>query len=87
MQDSDSLGLLQEAVDRARRIETRITKVANHLGVDAGGKMPELSADRTRILVPSRKTSIDDILLVAPGDQSVEVYCGNDYLFTLVDDA
>lgn len=83
--DSKSRELLQEIADRARRTETRVTKVANHLGVDAGGEMPILSDDRSRIFVPSRKASIDDIMLVAPAAATVDVYCGDDYLFTLSD--
>lgn len=81
--DSESLKLLKEIADRARRTETRITKVANHLGVDAGGDKPELSVDRQKILVPSRKTSVDDILMVAPAGATVDVYCGGDYLMTM----
>lgn len=83
--DRQTHDLIQEIADRARRTETRVTKIANHIGVDAGGEMPVLTADRTRILVPSRKTTIDDVLLVAPAGMSVDVYCGNDYLFTLSD--
>jgi hypothetical protein len=36
----DDRKLLEEIADRARRTETRVTKVANHLGIDAGGEKP-----------------------------------------------
>lgn len=78
--------LLEELADRARRTETRVTKVANHLGVDAGGDKPEFNADVGVLQVPSRKTSLDDVL----GElkhydvrQSIRVYCGDDYLFAV----
>jgi hypothetical protein len=74
--------LLTELADRARRTETRVTKIANHLGVDAGGEKPRL---RGNVLhVPSLKTSLEDIV-AAIGSHSgpVSVHCGDDYLATV----
>jgi hypothetical protein len=73
--------LLQEIADRARRTETRVTKVANALGIDAGGEKPKLRGNA--LYIPSLKTSLEDII-AALGDHPsygpVEVYCGEDYL-------
>lgn len=74
--------LIEETLDRSRRTETRVTKIANHLGVEAGGNKPVFN-DTTRTLdIPSRKTSLDDII-AAIGDRpggSIAVYCDGQLL-------
>lgn len=74
--------LLLEIADRARRTETRVTKVANHLGVDAGGEKPKLRGNVLQ--VPSLRVSLEDIV-TAIGDHTgpVSVHCGDDYLATV----
>lgn len=81
--DRETRDLIQEIADRARRTETRVTKIANHVGVDAGGEMPTLSPDRKRILVPSRRVALEDVLQVAPAGETVEVYCGGDFMMMI----
>jgi hypothetical protein len=74
--------LLQELADRARRTETRVTKIANALNVDAGGEKPRWAGDV--IQVPTRKTSLDDVLPLLTGlSKPTSVYCGDDYIMTV----
>jgi hypothetical protein len=79
---SDDRKLLNEIADRARRTETRVTKIANHMGIDAGGEKPKLSGNT--LYVPTVKTSLEDIV-VAIGSYSgpISVYCGEDYMVTI----
>jgi hypothetical protein len=83
----DDRKLLEEIADRARRTETRVTKVANHLGIDAGGDKPTWDNARGRVNVPTRKVSLDDMLGAVPLAArqvltDIKVYCGEDYLLT-----
>jgi hypothetical protein len=77
--------LLREVADRCRRTETRVTMVANHIGVEAGGSKPVFDAQNHRMVVASRKTSIDDVLDAIPRDHRGDVYVcvGDDYLMTV----
>lgn len=79
--------LLQEIADRARRTETRLTKLALHMGVDAGGEKPQLTKGGTRLQVPTRKVSLDDMMAAVPAfrrnDHGIDVYYGDDYVCTL----
>jgi hypothetical protein len=74
--------LLGEVADRARRTETRVTKIANHLEVDAGGEKPRFHSAGNFIKVPSRKVSLEDILAAIPRGQetAISLYCGDDFL-------
>jgi hypothetical protein len=76
--------LLQELVDRARRTETRVTRISTHLGVDAGGEKPQL--DGSFLLVPNIKVSLEDILDALRGFNGPEVslMCDGMELGTLV---
>jgi hypothetical protein len=56
-----------ECVDRLRRIETRQAKYLNSIGFDTGARMP-LWFDDGVIEIPSRATSMADILSVVPED-------------------
>lgn len=60
----DLTRLLQEAVDRTRRIETRQAKYLTSIGFDAGVRRP-LWADGA-VEVPSPASSIVDVLSVVP---------------------
>lgn len=81
-QAPEDIALLREIADRARRTETRVTKIANHIGVDAGGEKPKLRGNT--LYVPSLKTSLEDIVTAIGGyTGTVSVYCGDDYLATV----
>jgi hypothetical protein len=76
----------QEMVDRFRRVETKVTKIAHHLGVDAGVEIPTWT--RGRITVTSIKCSVQEMLSVVPQDwdtdDEIGVYAkGGEFLFTL----
>lgn len=74
--------LIEETAQRARRIETRVTQIANHIGVDHGGSKPELRGNT--LYVPSLKTSLEDIITAIGGHTGpVSVCCGNDYAATV----
>lgn len=77
--------LLEELVGRARRTETRVTKLSNHIGVDAGEEKPVYHREISTLDVTNRKASLDDILAAVPdlGMNGVDVYCGKDYLLTI----
>lgn len=83
--DKNDRELMEEAVTRARRIETRVTLIANHLGVDAGEQTkPSYDATGNRLLIASRKTSLDDILTATPhGSRGVTIMCRGVPLGTL----
>lgn len=73
----------QEAIDRLRRIETRLMKYFEHVGFDSQGKRPTFA--KGRLIVPSPNTPLKDCLDAIPADWDapVEVYVGEDYLTTL----
>jgi hypothetical protein len=74
--------LIGEIADRARRIETRVTKVANHLGIDAGGEKPYLMDGV--MYVPSMKVSLQDIVeAMGATDVPIPLYCGADFVVKL----
>ena len=74
--------LLEEMVDRARRTETRVTKVAHHLGVDAGGEKPQRVGND--LYVPSMRTSLEDIVAaIGDHDGILSVHCNNDYVASI----
>lgn len=76
--------LLEEIAQRARRTETRVTKIAKSMGIDGGNDKPHIR-DNT-LYVPSPKTALEDILAVLrtyDGMAPVAVCCGNTYLATI----
>lgn len=83
----DDRALLQEIVDRSRRTETRVTKIANHIGVSAGEEKPRYEAAKRRVHITSRRSAIDDVMAVVPLEdrcpKGVDVFCGADYLMSL----
>jgi hypothetical protein len=81
---SDDRKLLNEIADRARRTETRVTKIANHMGIDAGGEKPSFNPVTHTLTVPSRRTSLEDIIAAVPTmhQNMVRVVCGDDYMLT-----
>src|ERR1700741_4980089 len=61
------LGYAREAAERCRRIETKQTKHLVSIGFDTGSQMP-LWHDDGPVGVPSRATSLVDIMSVVPID-------------------
>ena len=57
----------REACDRLRRVETRQAKYLASIGFDTGARMP-LWHDDGVIELPSRATSMADIMSVVPED-------------------
>jgi hypothetical protein len=75
-----------EVRDRVRRIETRITKVAEHFGIDVGGGKPAWDDSRGAVTIPTPNCSIGDILKAVPEGRrhtEIKVYVHGSYLFTL----
>ena len=75
---------MKEILDRVRRTETRVTKVANHLGVESGVQRPSFRDGKLQ--VTSRKVSLDELMAVVPPDHKgevVDVICNGDLLATL----
>lgn len=78
--------MTQEMLDRFRRVETKVTKIANHLGIDAGVEIP--AWENGKITVTSIKCSLQEMLSVIPQDwphdDEVVVYVkGGEYLFAM----
>lgn len=57
---------MSELLDRIRRIETRVTKIGNHIGVDVGGATPRWSSDKEIISIDSLNCSLADLMKVVP---------------------
>jgi hypothetical protein len=58
----------RETLDRVRRIETRLTKVAQHFDIDVGGGRPVW--DDGDVIIPSPNCSIrEDYLMSITVDQ------------------
>lgn len=77
-----------ETLERTRRIETRLTKLALALGVDMPSQKPEFAPyimEPSRLILPSPHTSMFEILAAIPrGWQgAVDVYIGQSYQTTL----
>lgn len=80
----------REILDRTRRIETRITKIGNAMGVDVGGGKPIWDPARRRVMVSTPNCSINEVLGVIPyADRRLgpRVYVGDQYLMTVVIDS
>ena len=79
--DKETRELIDEVAGRSRRLETKVTKIANHLGVEAGGARP-VWVSPGRIEIPSRDCSIQQCLAVVPGSwiEDVRVYIKNDFV-------
>lgn len=76
----------QETLDRVRRIETRITKIGQAMGVDVGGGRPIWLEGDKHVAVPSPNCSIGEIMKVVPQEHrhlDIPVFVGSDYLMTI----
>ena len=59
-----------EVRDRAKRIETKLTRLCAALNVDPGGNKPQFSLGA--LVVPSLEVSLRELLEIIPDDWSVE---------------
>jgi hypothetical protein len=75
----------QEVLDRVRRIETRVTKLGDHFGIELGGSRPSWSDGS--IYLPTPNCSIGSIVNLIPQgwprQDGIDVFVGRDYLMTL----
>lgn len=74
-----------ETLERVRRIETRLTKLLNHFGLNPGAEKAYYEQPDI-VRVPSRKVSIESILDALPpnfGREEFDVYIGTDYVCTV----
>lgn len=65
---------LQEMKDRLRRMETRLVQLMEHLGFDSERKLPTTTWPGCDVVIPSIKTSIEDILDAIPEDRRGNTY-------------
>lgn len=75
-----------EVRDRVRRIETRLTVLANGLGVDVGGGSILWNSIAQRVQVSTPNCSLAAILRAVPQQRQgdpVEVYLGGEYVATV----
>lgn len=76
-----------EIRDRVRRIETRLTVLANALGIDVQGSVPSWNSDLEIVQVPTPNCSLKSILSAVPrrlrGHQ-IPVCIGSEYLVTVL---
>lgn len=76
----------REVLDRVRRIETRLTKIGDHMGVDTGGGKPFWNAAQKRVIIPTPNCSMGDILRAVPDElkgEEIDVFVHGEYLLTL----
>ena len=72
LMDQTLTDTVQEIVDRARRIETRLTRYLTTIGCETGARKPAWDASG-RIEVPSPAASIVDCVAAIPNDWDKEV--------------
>ena len=73
--------LLKESVQRARRTETRVTMIVEHLGLNSGGEKPVYDPVHRRVQVKTPKVSLEDVLAAIKEDcVMVQVFCGDQFL-------
>lgn len=78
---------MTELLDRIRRIETRVTKIGNHIGVDVGGSTPRWVRDDERITIESLNCSLADLMKAVPINYegaAVSVWFGDRRCATIV---
>lgn len=80
----DATMATKEILDRARRTETRVTRIANHLGLESGAERARF--DNGQIVVGSRKIALDDLMALVPPEMKgeiVDICCNGEVLATL----
>ena len=71
-----------EAIDRLRRIETKVTRLMHHSGMEPACEQIECRGERMQI--PSRNVSLRDcVAALPPGAEAVDVYIEDDYVCTI----
>jgi hypothetical protein len=77
----------RELLDRLRRMETKLTKIGNHLNVDVGGATPAWDPDRKRLIIDSPNCSLGDIFKAIPlqvsGSALVPVHIGEQFYMSV----
>lgn len=77
----------REILERARRIETRLTQLLIASGIDAQQQRPVFDAKRARLTVPSPHSSLKEMLDNIPDgwqDRAIAVFCGNKHVTTVI---
>lgn len=74
--------MIKELLDRVKRTETKVTKVALHFGVDAGQERPFVQGDT--IIVPNAKTTLEEVIMAIPPDdvEPFRIYRGDVFIGT-----
>lgn len=78
-----------EILQRARRIETRVTQLLVHLGIDAGAQKPIFDPGnlqgRATVTLPSRHSSLAEIIAAIPETFAgpVDVFIGGERIAVL----
>lgn len=76
--------MMQEVIDRCRRVETRLTRFLESQGFDTGSRRP--SWRNGSVHVPSADCTIRDMLKVVPKDwdreEEIHVYVKTDHVFS-----
>ena len=74
-----------EALSRLRRIETRLTQLMVGLGIDTRTQKPMFDPSKSRVVVPSMHSSIQEITAAIPKDwtKPVELRIGGTCVGTL----
>lgn len=75
----------QEILERARRIETRVTRMMHALGVPSESQKAKFDESAGTLLVTSPHASLRECLLAIPEtvEGTVDVYVGSDYVATI----
>jgi hypothetical protein len=74
-----------ETLERVRRIETRLTKLLTHFGLNPGAERAMFDTPDV-VRIPSRKVSIEAIIDALPpnyGREEFDVFIGQDYVCTI----
>lgn len=73
--------LIEETAKRARRIETKVTVIAEELGVGNLGNKPVYDPVLRTVQIKTPKTSLEDILAAIEDDTvMVQIVCHSEYL-------
>lgn len=87
---NNASSISKEVLDRARRIETRLTRLCTHVGVNIPTQRPMFGTppgQSARIVVPSPHSTLQEILDSVPEmwDGAVDVYLGADRVAVISD--
>lgn len=75
-----------ETARRTKRIETKVTLLCNHLGIDSGGNQPTYNAEQRTVYVPTPNATLGDILRSIPSNTApgrIDICKGNEQLISL----